>query len=76
MTAVGVSDEPTTAEPGRCPFTVSVGALLIGALEGSERNELMAHLRRCGRCRNETVRLAPLPGLLRRLSPPLEPRLW
>lgn len=50
-----------------CPSTVSVGALLIGALAPSDRDELLIHLDHCELCRDEVVLLAPVPGLLHRL---------
>jgi hypothetical protein len=75
MSTLGANRGRTTVTAGRCPFTVSIGALLIGALVTSDRNELLAHLRCCDRCRDEMVLLAPLPGLLRRTLPLLEPGL-
>jgi hypothetical protein len=56
----------------RCPFTVSVGALIVGALLPADRHNLLAHLRDCARCKEEVVALAPLPGLLRRVLPRLD----
>jgi Putative zinc-finger len=51
-----------------CPRTVALGAYVLGALEREERAELEAHLETCDICRQELDRLAPLPGLLSRLT--------
>jgi hypothetical protein len=51
-----------------CPRTVALGAYVLGALEREERSELEAHLETCAICREELDRLAPLPGLLSRLT--------
>jgi Putative zinc-finger len=51
-----------------CPRTVALGAYVLGALEREERTELEAHLETCFICREELDRLAPLPGLLSRLT--------
>jgi hypothetical protein len=51
-----------------CPRTIALGAYVLGALEREERSELEAHLETCPICREELDRLAPLPGLLSRLS--------
>jgi anti-sigma factor RsiW len=51
-----------------CPRTVALGAYVLGALEREERAELEAHLETCDICRAELDRLAPLPGLLSRLT--------
>jgi hypothetical protein len=51
-----------------CPRTIALGAYVLGALEREERSGLEAHLERCGICRDELDRLAPLPGLLSRLT--------
>jgi hypothetical protein len=48
--------------------TVALGAYVVGALEHSERAELEAHLSRCPMCRDELAELAPLPGLMSRLT--------
>lgn len=45
------------------------GAYVIGALSPAERHEFEAHLERCARCRATVAELAPLPGLLARLTP-------
>ena len=51
-----------------CPRTIALGAYVLGALDRDERSELEAHLDTCVICRDELDRLAPLPGLLSRLS--------
>ncbi len=47
---------------------IALGAFVLGALEPPERSEIDRHLRRCAECRTELAELAPLPGLLGRLS--------
>jgi putative zinc finger protein len=51
-----------------CPRTTALGAYVLGALEREERAGLEAHLETCDVCREELDRLAPLPGLLSRLT--------
>jgi hypothetical protein len=51
-----------------CPRTVALGAYVLGALEREERAGLEAHLETCEICGEELDRLAPLPGLLSRLT--------
>jgi Putative zinc-finger len=51
-----------------CPRTVALGAYVLGALEREERSRLEAHLETCAVCREELGELAPLPGLLSRLT--------
>jgi hypothetical protein len=70
---MGGSTGGRTAVAVRCPFTVSVGALVVGALHPAERHRLTAHLRGCDACTAELVLFAPLPGLLRRAGPTLDP---
>jgi anti-sigma factor RsiW len=48
--------------------TISLGAYLVGSLDHAERAEIDAHLGGCPACRDELARLAPLPGLMSRLS--------
>lgn len=48
--------------------TVSLGAYVVGALDHTERVEVEAHLAQCARCREELGDLAPLPGLMSRLT--------
>jgi hypothetical protein len=69
----GLTGDRAAATAVRCPFTVSVGALIVGALLPAERHSLLAHLRDCAPCKEEVVLLAPLPGLLRRVLPMLDP---
>lgn len=45
-----------------------LAAYLLGALDDSDRREVRAHLDQCGYCRADFEELAPLPGLLSRLS--------
>ncbi|TCO56993.1 anti-sigma factor family protein [Actinocrispum wychmicini] len=52
-----------------CRRTVSLGAYLLGALDPTERSQFEDHIASCAHCKSELVRLAPLPGLLQRLSP-------
>jgi anti-sigma factor RsiW len=51
-----------------CPRIVALGAYVLGALEREERSRLEAHLETCAVCREELEELAPLPGLLSRLT--------
>jgi predicted anti-sigma-YlaC factor YlaD len=44
-----------------------LGAYLLGALDGSDRARVAAHLEICPDCRDDLVGLAPLPGLLARV---------
>lgn len=53
----------------KCRHTSSIGAHLLGALEPGESLELERHYRTCPHCRDELILLAPLPGLLHRVSP-------
>jgi hypothetical protein len=48
--------------------TVSLGAYVVGALDHAERVDLEAHLAHCPMCRDELASLAPLPGLMSRLT--------
>jgi hypothetical protein len=48
--------------------TVALGAYLVGALDPRERADLDQHLSHCPACRDELAALAPLPGLLSRLT--------
>jgi anti-sigma factor RsiW len=41
---------------------------VLGALRGAERYRYERHLKDCPACREKLVRLAGLPGLLRRLT--------
>ncbi|MET9630872.1 zf-HC2 domain-containing protein [Lentzea sp. NPDC006480] len=51
-----------------CQHTVDVGAYLFGSLDLKERSAFERHLTGCDACQAEMLRLAPLPGLLGRLS--------
>jgi hypothetical protein len=51
-----------------CQHTVDVGAYLFGSLDLKERSAFERHLPGCDACQAEMLRLAPLPGLLGRLS--------
>lgn len=46
----------------------SLGAWVLGALDGSERREVEAHLATCDECAAEVAALSPLPGLLNRVT--------
>jgi predicted anti-sigma-YlaC factor YlaD len=48
--------------------TIALGAYVVGALDRAERAEVEAHLAICPACRDELAVLAPLPGLMSRLS--------
>ena len=51
-----------------CPHTLSLGAYVLGAVSAAEREAIDRHLDECAACRAELVGLAPLPGLLSRVS--------
>jgi formate dehydrogenase subunit gamma len=53
----------------QCPHTMSIAALLLGALPPDERSGMLQHLRSCEACQAEVLDLAPVPGLLNRLHP-------
>ncbi|GLZ34787.1 hypothetical protein Lesp02_69740 [Lentzea sp. NBRC 105346] len=52
-----------------CTHALDVGAYLFGSLDLRERSAFERHLGGCDTCRAEMLRLAPLPGLLGRLTP-------
>jgi hypothetical protein len=52
---------------------MALGVYVLGALEPGERAEVERHLATCPGCRGELTELAPLPGLLGRLSLPEVP---
>jgi anti-sigma factor RsiW len=52
-----------------CRNTVSLGAYLLGALDPAERSTYEDHMDTCATCQAELLRLAPLPGLLQRMTP-------
>jgi hypothetical protein len=51
-----------------CAQSVLLGAYVLGAVSVTERESLDRHLNECEICRAELVGLAPLPGLLSRVS--------
>jgi anti-sigma factor RsiW len=51
-----------------CPETRSIGAYLLGALDPEEQVEMERHLTSCEICRQELIEVAPLPGLMHRLT--------
>jgi Putative zinc-finger len=57
-----------------CPFTISIGAFLVGALDPTDRQDLQVHLADCEQCRSELALLAQLPGLLHRHQISVEDR--
>ncbi|HET8616264.1 MAG TPA: zf-HC2 domain-containing protein [Actinomycetales bacterium] len=63
----------STPDDARSPTScrdaeLSLGALVLGALEPAQRLDVEAHVATCERCRDALAELAPLPGLLNRLS--------
>jgi hypothetical protein len=48
--------------------TLALGGYVVGALDPRVRADVEAHLGRCPACRDELASLAPLPGLMSRLS--------
>lgn len=51
-----------------CQYRVQLGAYVLGAVSVAERESIDRHLGECEACRAELVGLAPLPGLLSRVS--------
>jgi anti-sigma factor RsiW len=47
---------------------VALGAYLVGSLDSRERASVEAHLAGCAQCREELASLAPLPGLMSRIT--------
>ncbi len=47
---------------------ISLGVLVLGALEPGEREEVEAHVATCPRCAAALADIAPLPGLLHRVK--------
>jgi hypothetical protein len=47
---------------------MSLGVLVLGALEPGEREEVESHVSSCARCSAALADLAPLPGLLNRVK--------
>jgi hypothetical protein len=60
-----------TSQPSReCrEVELSLGVLVLGALEPAERPPIEAHVAACPRCNAILAELAPLPGLMHRLDP-------
>ncbi|MHB8186041.1 MAG: zf-HC2 domain-containing protein [Dermatophilaceae bacterium] len=50
-----------------------LGAYLLGGLGDTDRQAFEEHLPTCAMCRDELRRIAPVPGLLRRLQQPTLP---
>jgi anti-sigma factor RsiW len=50
------------------PEHVALGAYLLGGAGPRERAEVEHHLGECRRCRDEVAELAPLPGLMSRIT--------
>lgn len=48
--------------------TLALGGYVVGALDPRERADVEAHLAHCPMCRDELATLAPLPGLMSRLT--------
>ncbi len=51
-----------------CPETVALGSYLLDAIDADERVHVERHLTLCQTCRDELASLAPLPGMLSRLT--------
>lgn len=51
-----------------CPHETDLGSYVLGALDDAERPVVEAHLIECPSCRARQRELAPLPGLLGRLT--------
>jgi predicted anti-sigma-YlaC factor YlaD len=51
-----------------CPRETDLGVYVLGSLDGAERSAVEAHLAECASCRARQQELAPLPGLLGRLT--------
>jgi hypothetical protein len=58
-----------------CLLMTSLGVYVLGAAEHDERRKVEAHLPHCQSCRDELVRLAPIPGLLAAVPAEATPRL-
>ncbi|MQA82449.1 MAG: hypothetical protein GEV10_28980 [Streptosporangiales bacterium] len=51
-----------------CAASVTLGAYILGAVGGEERRAIEEHLETCQTCKKDLLNLAPLPGLLSRVS--------
>jgi hypothetical protein len=61
----------TTSGQNGCPRAEeSLGALVLGALDPGERDQVEEHVRGCASCSAILAELAPLPGLLHRIDLP------
>src|SRR5215475_3863578 len=58
-----------------CLMMTSLGVYVLGAVERDERRKIEAHLPHCQLCRDELIRLAPIPGLLAAVPPQAPQRL-
>jgi hypothetical protein len=57
------------AQPLSCrEVELSLGVLVLGALDPTERHQIEEHVAACVRCRDTLAELAGLPGLLNRLD--------
>jgi hypothetical protein len=60
----------TTSRPLAChDVELSLGVLVLGAIDPAERPAVEEHLASCPRCTAILAELAPLPGLMHRLDP-------
>ena len=50
-------------------YRLALGALVLGALAPSEREQVERHVAACERCRAELAELASLPGMLNLVRP-------
>lgn len=57
---------PTGRPPEHEQLRLLLGAHVLGGLDATDRAAVEEHLAGCADCREDLVRLAPLPGLLRR----------
>ncbi len=61
----------TVSRQWQCPLAEeSLGALVLGALDPAERDQVEEHVRGCTSCSAILGELAPLPGLLHRIDLP------
>ena len=65
--------DPAAPDRGRIgchEARLSLGVLVLGAIEPEDRSLVEAHLAQCAACSTELAELAVLPGLLKRLDAP------